>query len=40
MCKSPLVTPPPRTTMRYYRRPPNLDRHPNHILATYLASAT
>jgi integrase/recombinase XerD len=30
----------PRTTMRYDRARKNLDRHPNHILAAYMASAT
>ena len=29
-----------RTTMRYDRARQNLDRHPNYILAAYLASAT
>jgi integrase/recombinase XerD len=29
----------PRTTMRYYRAR-NLDRHPNYILAAYMASGT
>lgn len=30
----------PRTTMRYDRARSNLDRHPNYILAAYMASAT
>ena len=30
----------PRTTMRYDRARQNLDRHPNYILATYMASGT
>jgi site-specific recombinase XerD len=30
----------PRTTMRYDRARANLDRHPNYILAAYMASAT
>jgi len=30
----------PRTTMRYDRARQNLDRHPNYILAAYMASAT
>ena len=30
----------PRTTMRYDRARQNLDRHPNYILAAYLASGT
>jgi hypothetical protein len=30
----------PRTTMRYDRASPNLDRHPNYILAAYMASGT
>jgi integrase/recombinase XerD len=30
----------PRTTMRYDRASNNLDRHPNYILAAYMASAT
>ena len=30
----------PRTTMRYDRARQNLDRHPNHILAAYMASGT
>jgi site-specific recombinase XerD len=30
----------PRTTMRYDRARTNLDRHPNYILAAYMASAT
>jgi integrase len=30
----------PRTTMRYDRARTNLDRHPNYILATYMASGT
>ena len=29
-----------RTTMRYDRARKNLDRHPNYILAAYLASGT
>ena len=30
----------PRTTMRYARARKNLDRHPNYILAAYMASGT
>ncbi|MEN3321491.1 MAG: integrase/recombinase XerD [Mycobacterium sp.] len=30
----------PRTTMRYDRARKNLDRHPNYLLAAYMASAT
>jgi integrase/recombinase XerD len=30
----------PRTTMRYDRTRQNLDRHPNYILAAYMASGT
>ena len=30
----------PRTTMRYDRARKNLDRHPNYILAAYIASGT
>jgi integrase/recombinase XerD len=30
----------PRTTMRYDRTRKNLDRHPNYILAAYMASGT
>jgi integrase/recombinase XerD len=30
----------PRTTMRYDRARNNLDRHPNYILAGFMASAT
>ena len=30
----------PRTTMRYGRARRNLDRHPNYILAAYMASGT
>ena len=30
----------PRTTMRYDRARKNLDRHPNYILASYMASGT
>ncbi len=30
----------PRTTMRYNRARKNLDRHPNYILAAYMASGT
>jgi site-specific recombinase XerD len=30
----------PRTTMRYDRARNNLDRHPNYILAAYMASGT
>lgn len=30
----------PRTTMRYDRARKNLDRHPNYILAAFMASAT
>ncbi len=29
----------PRTTMRYDRARKNLDRHPNYILAAYMAQA-
>ena len=29
-----------RTTMRYDRARQNLDRHPNYILAAYMASDT
>jgi len=29
-----------RTTMRYDRARKNLDRHPNYILAAYVASGT
>lgn len=29
----------PRTTMRYDRARHNLDRHPNYILAAFMASA-
>jgi integrase/recombinase XerD len=29
-----------RTIMRYDRARKNLDRHPNHILAAYMASGT
>ena len=32
--------PDPRTMMRYDRARKNLDRHPNYILAAYLASGT
>ncbi len=39
-CKSPPATPTPRTTMRYDRARKNLDRHPNYILTTYMASGT
>jgi len=28
----------PRTTMRYNRARQNLDRHPNYILAAFMAS--
>ncbi len=46
--RSPPVTPihaaarhaDPRTTMRYDRARKNLDRHPNYILAAYMASGT
>jgi hypothetical protein len=31
---------PTRTTMRYDRARKNLDRHPNYILAAYMASGT
>ena len=34
------VTQTPRTTMRYDRARQNLDRHPNYILAAYMASGT
>ena len=30
----------PRTTMRYDHARKNLDRHPNYILAAYMASGT
>ncbi|CNF72247.1 site-specific tyrosine recombinase XerC [Mycobacterium tuberculosis] len=30
----------PRTTMRYDRARNNLDRHPNYVLAAYMASGT
>ena len=30
----------PRTAMRYDKAPQNLDRHPNYILAAYMASGT
>jgi integrase/recombinase XerD len=30
----------PRTTMRYDSARQNLDRHPNYILAAYMASGT
>jgi integrase/recombinase XerD len=30
----------PRATMRYARARKNLDRHPNYILAAYVASGT
>ena len=30
----------PRTTMRYDRARTTLDRHPNYILAAFMASAT
>jgi hypothetical protein len=30
----------PHTTMRYDRARQNLDRHPNYILAAYVASGT
>jgi len=30
----------PRTTKRYDRARKNLDRHPNDILAAYMASGT
>jgi len=30
----------PRTTMRYDRAKKNLDRHPNYILAAYMAFGT
>jgi integrase/recombinase XerD len=30
----------PRTTMRYDRPRKNLDRHPNYLLAAYMASGT
>jgi len=30
----------PRTTMRYDRALKHLDRHPNHILASYMAAGT
>ena len=33
-------SPNPRTTMRYDRARQNLDRHPNYILAAYMASGT
>ena len=30
----------PRTTMRYDRARKNFDRHPDYILAAYMASGT
>jgi integrase/recombinase XerD len=30
--------PDPRTTMRHHRARNNLDRHPNYVLAAYMAS--
>jgi hypothetical protein len=39
-CRSLPVTPTPRTTMRYDRARQNLDRHPNYILAAFMASGT
>jgi len=30
----------PRTTQRHDRARTNLDRHPNHILAAYMATGT
>jgi integrase/recombinase XerD len=39
MYRSPRATP-TRTTMRYDRARKNLDRHPNYILAAYMASGT
>jgi integrase/recombinase XerD len=30
----------PRITMRYDRARQNLDRHPDHILAAFMASGT
>jgi hypothetical protein len=30
----------PKTTVRYDRARKNLDRHPNYILAAYMASGT
>jgi integrase/recombinase XerD len=30
----------PRTTMRYDRARQNVDRHPNYILAAFMASAS
>ena len=38
-CRRPAVRP-ARTTMGYGRGRKNLDRHPNYILAVYLASGT
>ena len=38
-CRSPHATQ-TRTTMRYDRARNNLDRHPNYILAAYMASGT
>ena len=40
MYRSPRATPDSRTTMRYERARKNLDRHPNDILAAYMASGT
>jgi hypothetical protein len=40
MFRSLLGTPTPGTTMRYDRAHRNLDRHPNDILAAYMASGT
>jgi integrase/recombinase XerD len=39
-CRSPPAMPTPRTTMRYDRARNNLDRHPNYILAAFMASGT
>jgi hypothetical protein len=38
--QNPLICADPRTTMRYDRARKNLDRHPNYILAAYMASGT
>jgi integrase/recombinase XerD len=40
MPRIPSTTLTSRTTMRYDRARKNLDRHPNYILAAYMASGT
>jgi integrase len=40
MSRSPPRHADPRTTMRYDRARKNLDRHPNYILAAFMASGT